>query len=292
MSKAAFVEQGQHGQAITERMTDAELVAFLEWAVPQLGLRWEGLRNFRRTVRKRLARRMSSLGLATLEAYRALLERDRTEWSRLDAMCRVTISRLYRDRAMYERLATEILPERARVAIREKRDVVRVWSAGCASGEEPYSIAIAWHVDVAPHFPGVSLEVVATDVGEEVIARASRATYEEGSVRELEARLRAAALLEEGAMFRVRPELRRYVTFRCEDLRKVMPDGPFDLVMCRNLLLTYIDDERQGELLDRIVSRLAPAGLLVVGRRERMPDGAIPRAGLSPRGDGIFAVSG
>ena len=270
-------------------MTDAELVAFLQWAVPRLGLRWEGLRNFRRTVRKRLAKRMTALGLAALEDYRAHLERDPSEWARLDAMCRITISRLFRDRAVYELLSAAILPERASAALREGRRVVRVWSAGCASGEEPYSVAIVWHVDVAPAYPGVELEVLATDADDELLARARRATYGEGSLRELDARLRAAALVPEGSLLTVRPELRAGITFRCQDLRKAMPDGPFDVVLCRNVVLTYVEEARHRSLLERIVARLLPGGALVVGSRETMPAG-ITGLEAEPRAPGVFRV--
>ncbi|CAN5925433.1 protein-glutamate O-methyltransferase CheR [soil metagenome] len=270
-------------------MTDPELVAFLQGAVPRLGLRWKGLRDFRRTVKKRLVRRMTELGLGTLDDYRARLEADPREWARLDAMCRITISRLYRDHAVYERLGAEILPARARVALREGRRAIRVWSAGCASGEEPYSVAIVWHVDVAPAYPGVALELLATDADDELLARARRATYGEGSLRELDARLREAAFTPRGSLYTVRPELRAGITFVCQDLRRAMPDGPFDVVLCRNVLLTYVEEGKQRALVEQMVARIAPGGALVVGSRETMPAGV---AGLEARLPGVFTVAG
>lgn len=252
-------------------MTDAVLVAFLEWAVQRLGLRWTGLRNFRGTVRKRLVKRLAELGLGDLDAYRARLASDPTEWAVLEAMCLIPISRLYRDRAVYDRLAFEILPERARLAAREGRSKVRIWSAGCASGEEPYTLAMVWHRDVAPAYPGIGIDILATDAGEGMLARARRGAYGAGSVRELPARLRDVAMAREGSLFVVRDEIRDGVTFRREDLRRVMPDGPFDVVLCRNVLLTYIDEREQRPLLEQLVARLLPGGTLVVGSRETMP---------------------
>jgi chemotaxis protein methyltransferase CheR len=231
---------------------------------------------------------MRILGISSLDDYRAQLERDPSEWAELDAMCRITISRLYRDHAVYEYLATEILPARARAAVAEGRNVVRVWSAGCASGEEPYSVAIVWHLRVAPDHPGVGLDLLATDADEEILARARRATYDEGSLRELEPRLREVALMEDGSSFAVVPELRGGITFQCQDLRRAMPDGSFDLVLCRNLLLTYFDERVQRELLAQIVARLAPGGALVVGSREHMPADIV---GLASRIPGIFVSS-
>jgi chemotaxis protein methyltransferase CheR len=252
-------------------VTDAALVAFLEWAVQGLGLRWTGLRNFRGTVRKRLVKRLAELGLADLDAYRTRLESDPSEWPVLEAMCRIPISRLYRDRAVYDLLANEILPERARVAVREGRSTIRIWSAGCASGEEPYTIAMVWHVGVAPRFPGLGIEILATDADDGMLARARRGAYGSGSVRELPAGLRDVAMEREGSLFVVRDELRAGITFRRQDLRRAMPDGPFDVVLCRNMLLTYIDEREHRPLLEQLIARLFPGGTLVVGSRETMP---------------------
>lgn len=95
----------------------------------------------------------------------------------------------------------------------------------------------------------------------------------------------AAKLVREGALFTVRPEVRAGITFSCQDVRQVMPDGPFDVVLCRNLLLTYVDEAQHQALLEQIVSRLLPAGAFVVGSRERMPGSVV---GLEPRIPGIF----
>src|SRR4051794_22880954 len=97
-------------------MRDPEVVRFLQWVLPQLGLRWQGFRNVRGTVYKRLHKRMVELGVHDVHAYRARLESHPEEWSFLDAMCRIPISRFYRDRAVFDALREEIFPERARAA--------------------------------------------------------------------------------------------------------------------------------------------------------------------------------
>jgi chemotaxis protein methyltransferase CheR len=275
-------------------MTDAALVAFLEWAVARLGLRWRGVGSFRSTVRKRLTRRLGELGLADLEAYRARLETDASEWAHLEAMCRIPISRLYRDAAVFDRLAFEILPERARAAEREGRANVRVWSAGCASGEEPYTLAMIWRCDVAPSHPTLGLDLVATDADETMLARARRGAYGAGSVRELPSRLREHALRLErdGAVFVVDDELRAAVRFEQQDLRRAMQEGPFDVVLCRNMLLTYIDEKQQPALLEALVRRVMPGGALVVGARETMPTSpAVAALSLVSRAPGVFLVA-
>ena len=95
---------------------------------------------------------MHELGLGNFAAYRARLEADPTEWRILDECCHITISRFFRERDVFEVLRTRVLPDIAARAEREGRNV-QVWSAGCASGEEPYTIKILWDVEVASAYP-------------------------------------------------------------------------------------------------------------------------------------------
>jgi chemotaxis protein methyltransferase CheR len=97
-------------------MTDRECVEFLQWALPRLGLRWPGFRKVRGQVHKRIARRMSELSLTRLSEYRDYLETHSNEWELLDGLSRISISRFYRDRDVFNRLRDEILPDLARTA--------------------------------------------------------------------------------------------------------------------------------------------------------------------------------
>jgi hypothetical protein len=90
------------GVGIVVGMTDANCVAFLQWALPRLGRRWAGYRKVRRQVCRRVSRRMGELGLGSFAEYRSHLEREPDEWPRLDALTNITISRFYRDRAVYD----------------------------------------------------------------------------------------------------------------------------------------------------------------------------------------------
>jgi chemotaxis protein methyltransferase CheR len=254
-------------------MKEAELATFMKSVLPRVGLRWAGFRNVSRTVKKRLVRRMAELGAADLDAYAAHLASHPEEWPVLDAMCRIPISRFHRDHAVFERLASELLPERAQEALAGGRTAVRAWSAGCASGEEPYTLALAWHLAVGPRYPSLAFEVVATDLGGPMLERARRGCYEAGSLRELPEAWRARAFERDGEAWRIRDELRAGISFRREDLRTTAPEGPFDVVLCRNLAFTYFDERLQGMVAERIVERLRAGGLLVVGSHERLPEG-------------------
>ena len=117
-------------------MSNAECTAFLKWALPRLGLQWDGFARVRRQVCKRLGARIAALHLSGIAAYQERLASDAEEWRILDECCRITISRFFRDRPVFEPLRTRVLPAIAARALREQREA-RCWSAGCASGEEP-----------------------------------------------------------------------------------------------------------------------------------------------------------
>jgi chemotaxis protein methyltransferase CheR len=251
---------------------DSECVSFLQWALPRMGLRWPGFRRVRRQVCRRVARRIEALGLTGTDAYRARLETDPDEWAVLDACCWISVSRFHRDRAVWECLRWEILPELARAAGLEGRRVLRAWSAGCASGEEPYSLRIVWDLAVARDWPDVELEIVATDANAALLERARRAVYAPGSLKDLPASWRSIAFVEGEGEYRLRDALRDGVQLRRQDLRESMPDPPFDLILCRNLAFTYFEPELQRVVLDGMVERLSPRGLLLIGVHEKLPE--------------------
>src|SRR5262245_44730401 len=153
-------------------MTDRECVAFLKWALPRLNLRWTGFSNLRGQVCKRIRRRLAQLGLADTAAYRARLEAEPAEWAVLDAMCFVTISRFYRDQAVWDMLQSEVLPAVATAALAQGQKELCCWSSGCASGEEPYTLSILWALGLADRYPGLRLRILATDQDEVVLDRA------------------------------------------------------------------------------------------------------------------------
>jgi chemotaxis protein methyltransferase CheR len=254
-------------------MSNPELVAFLRWALPRLGLRWPGYRKVRARVRKKLNERLRELGLPDVAAYRDRLEARPQEWAVLDALCRVTISRFHRDRGVFDHLRRAVLTGLAERASERGAEAVRCWSAGCASGEEPYTLRILWDVDLPAERARVPLRVVATDVDERLLERAREGRYPASSLKELPRELLETAFVRDGEQFRLRDELRAGVEFHRQDIREVKPAGPFDLVLCRNLAFTYFDEEGQREVLRGIDERLVAGGYLVVGAHESLPVG-------------------
>jgi len=246
---------------------------FLQWALPQLGLSWRGFQRVHRQVCRRIAARLAALHLADCLMYRQYLETHPAEWTMLDGFCRIPISRLVRERAVFERLASEVLPTLAEAATARGAENFLCWSAGCASGEEPYSLAILWMLVLAPRYPGLSLRVTATDIDEKLLERAGAAVYRRSSLREVPDQWIAAAFTRCDDRYTLRPEYRAPVQFRQEDVRQVLPSGPFDLVLCRYLAFTYFDEPLQRRTLERLLTALRPGGALVIGLKERLPGG-------------------
>jgi chemotaxis protein methyltransferase CheR len=195
-------------------MRDKDCIEFLQHHLPPLELRWAGYRKVRRTVCKRLARRLRELGLENLQAYAALLQRDPKEWRRLKALCRIPVSRFYRDRKVFEMLAYRVLPELARQATARGDCRVCCWSAGCASGEEPYSLRIAWEQRVERANSGTRIGILATDAEPAMLRRAARACYGKGSLKDLPSCALGQAFVSHNDGYCLCPEFKESVTFK------------------------------------------------------------------------------
>jgi chemotaxis protein methyltransferase CheR len=254
-------------------ITDPEGIQFLQWCLPRLHLRWPGFRKVRRQVYQRITRRLQELGLPNLQSYRCHLEDHPAEWARLDSLCWIHISRFYRDRSVFQHLEREVLPQLAQRQVAAGEDEIRLWSAGCAGGEEPYTIAVIWRHRLAEQFSSLRVRIVATDIDPQSIRRAERGCYKASSVKELPAEWRAEALVTRGEELCLKNEYRGGVTFLLQDIREGAPEGLFQLILCRNLAFTYFDETLQKETMRKIADRLAPGGALVIGNLESLPDG-------------------
>lgn len=271
-------------------MADEDCIRFLRTVLPELGYRWSGFRKVRRQVCRRVRRRFAELGLPSWEAYRIRLGADPEERAVFDRLCRVTISRFFRDRHLWRVLGEEALPRIARPLEQTGGGPLDVWSAGCASGEEPNSLALLWHRELAARFCSVRLRILATDVDPHLLVRARRAIYPRGSLREVPEDWRCEAF-EEVTGERGReeePELRltggartvcrEAVRWVVHDLRSAPPGRDFRLILCRNLVFTYFDRDTRARVGQVLLDRLCSGGFLAIGGHEKLP-GRLTRSG-------------
>jgi len=255
-------------------MKDLQCTEFLQWCLPLLRFSWPGFRKVREQVFKRLSRRIGELGLSGLVAYREYLVNHHEEWQVLDSLCRVTISRFYRDKRVFDVLRFEILLTLARRALTNGEKEVRCWSAGCCSGEEPYTLQILWKICVLPVTgQDIPLRIIATDTDAELIGRAGKGSFMGSSLRDLPGELIKLAFGHSEKIFSVLKDFRENIEFAEQDIRKESPDGIFHLILCRNLVFTYFDESQQKGILIKIIGKLVTGGFLIIGVHESLPEG-------------------
>ena len=253
-------------------MHDKDCISFLQWSLPQLHLRWPGFRKVRRQVCKRIQKHIAELGLADLTDYRHYLTVHSAEWNVLDTFCYITISRFYRDRRIYDTLKQEILPLLAQRKVTHHRNRLNAWSIGCCSGEEPYTLKIIWELAVKTVLERqLSLRITATDVNLQLLQRAHEGKYSLGSLKELPSILLKQAFDQEGRLYYLKERFKENIEFLPQDIRKQLPEGYFDVILCRNLVFTYFDQDLQKLILEKLLNHLFGGGFLIIGMHEKLP---------------------
>ncbi len=255
-------------------MKDHDCIEFLQSTLPRLRMRWDGFRKVRGQVCKRIDRRLRELGLPDIAAYCSFLENSADERAVLDSLCRVTISRFYRDREVFRSLEQVVLVKLSEDAIARGNNELRCWSIGCASGEEPYTLAVLWGQGTGRRFPSLKVRILATDADENMIERAREGCYASSSLAGLPLEWTARAFVRRRELYCIKEEERGSVSFLVQDIRRAGPEEMFHLILCRNLAFTYFDEELQHEVLARLRDKLNARGVLVVGSHERLPSGA------------------
>ena len=249
-------------------MKDQECVSFLQWALPKLDFRWQGFRKVRKQVCKRINKRMKALHVNSVNDYREYLKRHEDEWEEMDKMSRITISRFYRDKHVYQVLERDILPVLTQTC-NEENQLLNVWSIGSASGEEPYSLSIILdHSRSLKH----GYEITATEVDDYLIHRAKKACYPKGAVKELPHNYLNNAFDESNDEFCLKENFKNKVIFLQQDIRENVPEKQFDLVLCRNLVSMYFNEELQYKIFIKIMSKMKNHGVLVLGAHEKLPE--------------------
>jgi chemotaxis protein methyltransferase CheR len=216
---------------------------------------------------------------ATAGEYAMTLDSDPREYDRLIRSLTVNVTKFFRNWETYSMIADRIIPALWERGERE----TRVWSAGCSSGEEPYSVAILMHKHATERRDLERLEtikIVGTDVDTECLADAERACYADSALADTPPALRAHYFPEVAGLHTMLPEVRRLVSFECNDLL-AYERRPKDthLILCRNVII-YFEREAQDALFSAFHRALAPGGFLVLGKVESLLGDA--RALFSP----------
>jgi len=240
------------------------------------GINFSGYRQD--MLKRRVSVRLANLGIVDYACYLEHLESDPTECDKLIDTLAINVSSFFRNPIVCEILAQTVLPQIIAKKRRSRSRQIRIWSAGCAGGEEPYSQAILIHEALKNDPEKWTVQVFATDIDKEALNCADNALYPREKL--LNTRL---GILDEYFDFtknsyRVKPKIRDMVHFSNDNMTSTTTFAPvesvfgeFDIIFCRNVLI-YFNAELQRKVMSKFVYSLAPAGYLVLGEAETLDE--------------------
>ena len=227
-------------------------------------------------VYSRLAKRLRKLGIESFKKYCAYLDTPEGKQERQHLLSALTtnVTHFFREPHHFDTLKSEVLPsliERARQGER-----VRIWSAGCSNGQEPYSIA-ALLLSLMPDAADYDLKILATDIDPKILEQARAGVYSDKIADALPNEYKKVYLKQDAVdkSWRVTPEVRRLISFKELNLVRPWPvKGPFDVIFCRNVVI-YFDQATQEPLWEKFASVLGPKAWLFIGHSERVAGPAL-----------------
>jgi chemotaxis protein methyltransferase CheR len=234
--------------------------------------------NKRQLVQGRLARRLRELGLPSYEAYCEYL-RDAGPEELVGLINAITtnVTSFFRENHHFEALSSYMLPEAMKRNGASRR--IRIWSAGCSTGEEPHCLAMV-AAEVLPSSPRYDFKILATDIDSDVVAAATSGIYpldrmSSVSQERLKRFFQKGGGEHEGCAV-AKHDLKSMITFRALNLLHQWPmKGPFDVIFCRNVMI-YFDQPTREKLVNRFSEMLTPGGYLCIGHSESIHAGSAP----------------
>lgn len=214
-------------------------------------------------IKRRLSSRMNAVNIQDYREYNRYLVSNPEEHERLRNALTINVTKFFRDPEVFETIKKEILPE-----IIKKKQRVRIWSAGCSSGEEPYSLAIILHEAGILH-PSLDAFIYATDIDQEILKHAKEGIYEKSSLENIkEIQVRKHFIERPDGKYEIRPHIKEKVRFLYHDLMRGQPVSRFlDIIICRNVII-YFNEAQKNELCRVFNEGLIPGGYYIMGLSE------------------------
>ncbi len=262
MSKS---KQQLSGAPVSDDQSERDFEALLLYLKLSRGFDFSAYK--RSSLMRRVQVRMQSAGIGSFAEYLDYLQVDPDEFTRLFNTILINVTSFFRDAQAWEAMAESILP--ALVAALPPEDPIRVWSAGCASGEEAYTIAMLLAEVLGMEQFRRRVKIYGTDVDEEALTEARQASYSSRAVEEVPATLLQKYFDHQDERFVFNKDLRRSVIFGRHDLIQDAPISRVNLLTCRNCLM-YFNAEAQGRILARFQFALAEDGILFLGKAETL----------------------
>lgn len=220
-------------------------------------------------IKRRIAVRVRATGCDYAREYLERLKLDEGEINRLLKALTINVTQFFRNAEVFGKIKEEVFP----LIFKEKKGhdpVLSIWSVGCSSGEEPYSLAIILKEYFFKELKSFSVTILATDFDHEVIRNAREGRYREKSLIEMTPELidKYFSRANDG-LYSIDPEIRKMVTFERKNILESIQNRELDLIICRNMLI-YFSREYQSEILLKFIDALNYGGFLVLGKAETL----------------------
>jgi chemotaxis protein methyltransferase CheR len=230
---------------------------------------WNGYRRVRKGVKRRIGQHMHQLKCRSIEEY---LRRVDSDWGlrrQFTSLMSVSVSRFFRDRALWKILEEHIVPE----IVRKNREKARFLSIGCACGEEVYSFRIVWDLVHARLGSMPEVDLLATDLNQGYLDRAKEGKYSKSSLKEVPKELRDTYFTysRRDDAYRMAPSIKRGISWKVHDPLTEALEGDFHIIFMRNGILTYYTEELKASACRKVVDSLVHGGYLIIGSHEKLP---------------------
>jgi two-component system, chemotaxis family, CheB/CheR fusion protein len=219
------------------------------------------------SLMRRIRRRMSQVHLESFDSYAQYLDRVADEYIHLLNAILINVTRFFRDSEAWNALREQVLPTIIEDAASSR--AIRIWSAGCSSGEEPYSVAILLAESLGQRAREFDVKIYCTDIDEDALTAARASLYRLDALRDVPPDFLDRYFQREGQMYRVRRDIRKWTIFGRHDLTQDPPLSHIDLVLCRNVLI-YFESDLQERILPRFHYAIRDHGYLFLGKSESM----------------------
>jgi len=220
-------------------------------------------------LKRRINMRLRATGANTYPEYLAVLRREPSEYERLFDVLTINVTNFFRDKSVYRVIKETVIPELLSLKKRQGKKLIRIWSAGCASGEEPYSLAILFHQVLGKRIGDYRISIYATDIDEKVLEKAKKAEYEDDAVAKVDENI-LSRYFNHDLKFSLKEEIKQMVKFRHDNLIAEKPLSHLDIIVCRNVFIYFIKD-LQAKLIDKFYDGLNQDGYLIIGMTESLP---------------------
>lgn len=262
-------------QPMAASLSPAEFAAIADYAKQAFGLHMPDSK--REMVFARLIKRLRRVGIPDFATYLAFVKQEANSQERSEFLSALTtnVTQFFRENHHFDYLRTVALPpliDRAR-----KGQRVRIWSAGCSAGQEPYSIAMTV-LDLCPEAHSLNFKILATDIDPRILDTAKTGRYPIAESAAIPESLRKTAIAAaDGDSFTVSDALRKLISFAELNLIAEWPmQGMFDVIFCRNVAI-YFDADTQSTLWNRFANQLNDGGHIMIGHSERLSGAAVQK---------------